>query len=286
MFWNNRFNRTQNLSTQLSIESLEQRMMLSSVPPTVSDVNVSNSSWTPAFIDYLEVNGLGNDGFSIPVGSVAQSDSLPWLDLDRISITFSEDVEIQASDLAISGVTNTSYSTDHFFYDPQTLTATWTLDTPFAAEERVLLDLDGNGIDPVQDLDGNILDGEWTDEVSTYNSGDGTAGGDFEFRFNVLEGDIWASDDYIDWDDYEHGLISQGNSITDAAYDPATDLDGDGIVEFSDWIAVLDHLWTSLPTGTPAGVTDDAPTTTGFDLEFITDRVYDTRVSFTTYLTT
>ena len=279
MFRGNRFQKANSVSTQLSIESLEQRMMLSVVPPTVSDVNVSNSSWTPAFIDYLEVNGQGNDGFSIPVGSVAQSDSLSWLDLDRISITFSEDVEIQASDLSISGVTNSSYDVDHFSYDPQTLTATWTLDTPFAAEERVLLDLDGNGVDPVKDLDGNILDGEWTDEVSTYNSGNGTAGGDFEFRFNILEGDIWASDDYIDWDDYEHGLISQGNSITDAAYDPATDLDGDGIVEISDWVAVLEHLWTSLPAGTPAGVADDAPTTTGFDLEFITDRFNDTRVS-------
>ena len=279
MFKGNRFRKTQNVSTQLSFESLEQRMMLSVVPPTVSDVNVSNTSWTPAFIDYLEVNGLGNDGYSIPVGSAAQSDSLSWLDLDRISITFSEDVKIQASDLSISGVTNSSYDVDHFSYDPQTLTATWTLGTPFAAEERVLLDLDGNGVDPVQDLDGNILDGEWTDEVSTYNSGNGTSGGDFEFRFNVLRGDIWASDDYIDWDDYEHGLRAQGNSLADPQYDPATDLDGDGLAEISDWVAIINHLWTSLPTGTPAGVADDAPTTTGFDLEFITDRVNDTRVS-------
>jgi len=278
MFRDNRFHKTQNVSTQLSIESLEQRMMLSVVPPTVSDVNVSNSSWTPAFIDYLEVNGLGNDGFSVPVGSAAQSKSLPWLDLDRISITFSEDVEIQASDLSISGVTNSSYDVDHFFYDPQTLTATWTLETPFAAEERVLLDLDGNGVDPVQDLDGNILDGEWTDEVSTYNSGNGTAGGDFEFRFNVLEGDTYATD-YVDYLDYIYTRGAQGKSTTDPAYDPVYDLDGDGLVEISDWQAVLDHLWTTLPTGTPAGVADDAPTTIGFDLEFITDRVNDTRVS-------
>ena len=278
MFRSNRFHKTQNVSTQLSIECLEQRMMLSSVPPTVSDVNVSNSSWTPAFIDYLEVNGLGNDGFSIPVGSATQSESLPWLDLDRISITFSEDVEIQASDLSISGVMNTSYSVDHFFYDPQTTTATWTLDTPFAEEERVLLDLDGNGADPVQDLDGNILDGEWTDEVSTYNSGNGTAGGDFEFRFNVLEGDTYATD-YVDYLDYIYTRGAQGKSTTDPSYDPVYDLDGDGLVEISDWQAVLEHLWTTLPAGTPAGVADDAPTTTGFDLEFITDRVYDTRVS-------
>ena len=279
MFKRNRFQKSQNTSTRLSIESLEQRMMLSSVPPTVTDVNVSSSSWTPAFVSYLEDNALGNDGYSIPVGSAAQADSLPWLDIDRVRITFSEDVEIQKSDLSITGVTNTSYDVDHFFYDPKTMTATWTLGTPLAEEERVLLDLDGNGVDPVQDLDGNILDGEWTDEVSTYNSGNGTAGGDFEFRFNILMGDSYASDDYISWYDYENGLWAQGDTTADPSYDPAIDSDGDGVVEISDWVAVLGHLWTSLPTGTPAGVTNDAPTTTGFDLEVITDRVNDTRVS-------
>jgi len=278
MLFRNRFRKTLTQSTHLAFENLEQRAMLSTVSPTVSDVTVSSSSWDSDFIDYLQVSGLGTDGYSIPVGSTAQSQSLPWLDLDRISITFSEDVDIQASDLSISGVTNTEYTSDGFFYDPQTKTATWELETPLAAEERVMLDLDADGIDPVQDLDGNILDGEWTDEVSTYESGNGTAGGDFEFRFNVLEGDTYATN-MVDYFDYAFTRGQQGLDTTDPGYNPVYDLDGDGLVEVSDWMAVLGHLWATLPTGTPAGVTNDAPTTKGFDLEAITDRENETRIS-------
>jgi len=51
----------------------------------------------------------------------------------------------------------------------------------------------------VVDRSGNRLDGDWTNSTwtppsapvggDTWPSGDGTAGGDFQFRFNVLPGD-------------------------------------------------------------------------------------------------
>ncbi len=262
----------------LCLEPLENRLMLSTVPPTVSDVNVSGSQWTGPFIDYLETSGLGNDGYSIPVGSSAQLTSLPWTNLDRISITFSEDVNVDFNDLSISGVTNTTYDVDHFFYDPQTRVATWTLDTPIAAGERIHLDLDGDGVDPVEDLDGNTLDGEWTDEVSTYTSGNGTAGGDFEFSFNVLEGDAVASN-LVDYFDYIYTRLAEGLGTEDPGYSHFYDIDGSGAIEQADWQEVLNHLWATLPTGTPPGAINDAPTTIGFDLVAITDRVADTTVS-------
>ena len=56
-----------------------------------------------------------------------------------------------------------------------------------------MLALNADGSNPIEDAAGNRLDGEWTNPTSTtatggsvYPSGNGTAGGNFDFRFNVL----------------------------------------------------------------------------------------------------
>ena len=38
--------------------------------------------------------------------------------------------------------------------------------------------------------DNSTLDGDWIDSTATYPSGDGAAGSDFAFRFNVVPGDV------------------------------------------------------------------------------------------------
>ena len=55
--------------------------------------------------------------------------------------------------------------------------------------DKLLIDLKANGGNPIQDWTGDLLDGEWTNGSSRYPSGNGTAGSDFLFRFNVLPGD-------------------------------------------------------------------------------------------------
>ena len=69
------------------------------------------------------------------------------------------------------------------------LQVVWTRAEPVGADE-LLLNLDGISPDSVADVAGNQLDGEWTDAISNYPSGDGIAGGDFEFRLNVLPGNV------------------------------------------------------------------------------------------------
>lgn len=262
----------------LQAESLENRLMLSTVPPTVTGINVSSSQWDSAFIAHLENSNLGTAGYSIPVGSSQQLESLPWTTLNEVRITFSEDVNIKRQDLSITGVSAGSYETSDFFYDPATMTAVWTLTSDLAVGDRVHLDLDGSSSTAVQDLDGNILDGEWTDEVSTYASGDGTAGGDFEFSFNVLKGDTLANE-LVDYYDYYYTRYAEGYEIGDAAYNIRYDIDGDGTIEQADWEEVLDNLWATLPSGTPPGAVNDAPTTTGFDLLPVTDRQNDQTIN-------
>ncbi len=86
-------------------------------------------------------------------------DDLPWDNLDQIRITFSEAVEVQEWDLSVSGVNTTAYEFSNFSYDSQTYTAVWTLADPIA-KDKLLIDLGGDGLDPVEDLNANVLDGE------------------------------------------------------------------------------------------------------------------------------
>ncbi len=278
MFRRSYSNHGQNAKHVRSIEKLESRCLLSISPPTVTDVSVSSTSWDGEFFSYLDSSGLGSDGYSIPVGSPLQSNPIPWSGINRISIAFSEDVDVQAHDLSISGVVNEWYSIDDFFYDPEFSRATWILATALAEEERVHLDLDGDGVHPVADLEGNVLDGEWLDELSIYPSGGGSAGGDFEFRFNTISGDHHATG-LVDQFDYFVTISSVGLSINDAGYDPMVDNDGSSLIDSSDVQAVIDNESATLPMGEPLGVSFDAPTTTGFQLATITDRTSETRIS-------
>lgn len=242
------------------MEVLEPRLVLSA--PSVTDVNVSSTAWTTEFIDYLETEGLGTDGFSIPVGSSDQLKTLPWVNLDQIQITFSEDVDVQMGDLSLSGVNTTAYAFSDFSYDSNTYTATWTL-TEAIQKDKLLIDLDGDGLDPVTDTSENVLDGEWTTATSTYNSGNGTAGGDFEFRFNVLPGDV-SRDGYVNTLDSMYAMANRFKEAGDPGYSAFRDVDGDAEGTTGDWYMVFQRIGSTLPTGDPVGMTDDAPTTAGF----------------------
>jgi hypothetical protein len=112
--------------------------------------------------------------------------------------------------------------------------------------------------DTAKDLDGNALDGEWVNGTSTFaNMGNGIAGGDFNFRINVLPGDsrqdgqnLGAFDGVLGTD-----VIKVRNAqfltTTDAAYSPFDDVNGSGNVSGVDVVAVRNRQFTGLPTGTP-----------------------------------
>ena len=264
-------------SRQCTFESLEQRIALSGTPPQVVDVVVSSTQWAPSYISYLESHALGSGGYSVPVGSSAQTKALPWNNLDQIKIEFSEDVDVQAADLSLSGKNTTSYAFADFFYDPQLRLATWTLTAPLT-KDRLMIDLDANGIDPVQDLEGNILDGEWTNNVSTFASGNGSAGGDFEFLLNSLPGDVNGTGQVTNLD-YVLTRSQEGKSTASTGYNPRYDVNGSGLIDAADWQYVLGRVGNTLPTGNPAGVTDDAPTTQGFELVSTTNHAIDVAIS-------
>jgi hypothetical protein len=123
-------------------------------PATVTGVFVRGTNWTSGFLDALESDGLGDAtlGFEIETGSSDQDKPLPWGNIDQISIVYSEDVAIDASDVRLAGVNVTDYGFT-FSYDASDATVTLTLDAPLGVD-KVLVDI-----------------------------------GDFHFRFNSMPGD-------------------------------------------------------------------------------------------------
>lgn len=155
--------------------------------PMVNAVFVKSSDWTTAYLGSLASQGLGISpyGYLLRTGA-AQLDPLTWNKLDRVSIHFSENVSVAFDDLSVFGVKMANYPLDPavFSYDAVTFTATWGFVRPIGADKlRLVLDGSSAGVRAV--ADGKQLDGEWTDATATFNSGNGVAGGNFSFRFNV-----------------------------------------------------------------------------------------------------
>jgi choice-of-anchor C domain-containing protein len=223
--------------------------------PAVAGVFVAGAHWTQPFKDYLQATGAGDAayGYALPAGT-AQLDTLPWSGLNRVAVRFSRDVIVAEDDLKLVGVNVRNYPFTAFEYDEVGHTATWTLALA-PAGDRLMLALNG-GADGIADAQtGLALDGEWfaPAAVDAFPSGDGTAGGDFRFRVDVLAGDAvrTARVDVID------SLIIRRRRTFSAAnpgaggYTPFLDVTGDGLLNDADALVVRRNLGRTLPSGVP-----------------------------------
>jgi hypothetical protein len=262
-------------------------------PPlvTATQVHVASSAWKPAFRQYLFDHGLGAEGlgYAVADGS-AQLDGLPWYNLNEISVTFGADVAVDAGDLAVRGVAVANYALDAaaFAYDSTKRTATWRLAAGQTfANDRILLDLDGDSPNGVHTGDGVYLDGDWKNPTAAaaggqnYPSGNGSAGGDFRFGINSLPGDIDRSGAVLanDFSSVKKKFFKDTDDPvagTDADYSPFHDVNGSGSILADDFSEVKKRFFTRLPEGGPAGtsvtfaVTPLRRQTIGWDLELLT----------------
>ena len=225
--------------TRTGYDATVDELIVDAEAPTVEAVRVASTSWSAAFLA-----ALGEGGYTVPTGA-GQLEELPWVNIDRIMIVFSEDTTVSEGDLSIHGVNTSEYPVAAFEYDTDTLTATWTLPGPVASD-KLLLALG----DTVTDNMSHALDGEWTDTVSTYSSGDGLAGGDFLFQLSVLPGDADQSSE-VRSSDVIKVRRKSNTSPGDADYCLMHDVDGSGEVRSSDVIKVRRLGNTTLPDGEP-----------------------------------
>jgi hypothetical protein len=223
--------------------------------PRVTGVFVDSESWSSTFRQYLADHALGDSRFGFAVGGGAdQLKVLPWVGLNRISIRFRGEVDADFQDLVVHGVRGGDYALGRVSFDNATHTVTWTLSQPLDAD-TITLDLDADppaGVKRWGPGTPDLLDGDWADGADAFPSGDGTPGGDFRFRFNVLPGDVDRSGAVLA-DDYSavkrkffSSTASPGSGA--AAYSVFHDVNGSGSVLADDYSEVKKRFFTRLPS--------------------------------------
>jgi hypothetical protein len=194
----------------------------------VTKVYVGGTAWQLSFKQYLGESGSPVYGFAMP--SAAGPVTLPWMNLNQISVVFSGDAQVDFADLSLAGVSVATYAFDGaaFAYDPVTHTATWRLPTGQAfGTDRLALALDGDAV----------------------------GGTDFHLSFNILPGDVNRSGAVLA-DDFSAVKKKFFRSTTnvgtgDGAYDIFCDLDGNGSIVANDFSEVKKRFFNRLPDGQP-----------------------------------
>ncbi len=233
--------------------------LIDATPPQVVNVLLGSTAWSGRFLDSLASLGpMHVGGWSIGVGSGAsQWQAAPWTNINQIRIVFSEDVSVDRDDLSLFGVSRSAYDLSDavFGYDSATFTATWTLPTAIAADVLELV-LNADSSSPITDWAGNRLDGEWTNPAgpsdpngASYPSGDGTAGGDFRFRFAVLPGDV-DGDLAVTQADVDH-VAASVRPFAAVGADAMCDLNGSGLVNATDVLLARRQLGQTLVVPPP-----------------------------------
>ena len=211
-------------------------------PPRVARVWVSGTAWTSAGRLLLQTTGGGSatNGWPIRDGA-SQSDAVPCGNVDRVSIQFTEHVNVSEVDLSVIGVNLPAYAVSGIAYDRYTYTATWTLSARVALD-HVELNVNGD-LGGVSDAEGNLLDGEWANGEDLFPSGDGTAGGNFRFLVRVAPGDA-NLDGTVNSSDFAILAANFGKVNRLPANGDST---GDGVVDSSDFTILAANFGRTMP---------------------------------------
>jgi hypothetical protein len=212
-------------------------------PPVVTGIYANSTSWTSDFRNYLASANLGDATYGYKLSSGAgQLNTLPWNSVNQVIITFSKNILDNPNAFSLAGV-NVPNHAFTFNYNSITHAATLTFASGISADKLTLAIASALTTDTV----GNPLDGEWTDGTST-TSGNGTAGGNLSFHFNVLPADA-NGDGTVDGADFDLRFAHHQQS----SFSPGSgDLNADGLVDGADFDLWFSHLQTSLPSGTPS----------------------------------
>ena len=195
--------------------------------------------------------------FASHVGSGEQLQTIPVGGADTVSITFDEAVNIEASYLQLVGLFSANLpALAEFYYDAATFTATWRFEN-WTPNDMYAISLS----DSVTDMEGYRLDGEWTNPqsrtttnalVSEFPSGDGQAGGNFNFVVTLLAGDANLNSQ-VTFDDFQI-LYTHYNTTTGMTFADG-DFNGDGAVLFDDYQLLAVNLnWSLLSASLPGDI--------------------------------
>jgi hypothetical protein len=225
----------------------------SDAPPQVVGVYLSGSTWKPAYFSALAAAGVGSAtlGFELAdgAGQLANVNILGSVTANMVTIVFSKPVNVASGSLVLEdSSSNDGPASGITVINPpvptSTTTVTWTLSGPLTSNKYYLA-LAAAG---VTDAVGTELDGDWTTGVSTYaaGSGNGVAGGNFDFKFYLLAGDV-NGDGKVAGQDASLDYNYQGLPL-DNATNWRYDLNGDGKINGADASASFNQPGVALRT--------------------------------------
>jgi hypothetical protein len=219
-------------------------------------VYVSGAAWSQSFKQYLRDHYAASSadyGWAIYGGGTPhrQSDILPWVNLDRISVRFSTAVRAAPDDLRVRGVNVPGYEPVSVRVDLTNggsgSVATWTLSRPLTVD-RLVVEVEGDEKGVTNEF-GSLLD----------LNEDGVPGGDFSRRLNVVPGDMYPDGVILPVESaivrtlLGRSLLEPGSGST--SYSSWDDVDGSGRINIRDLVAVRSRVYTYLPHGEPAAST-------------------------------
>jgi uncharacterized delta-60 repeat protein len=204
-------------------------------PPAVAGVYVRGSAWSTAFLDHLDAGGLGASGvagagYALSGGATQTTVTIPWSNINRITVRFDRDVTATLGSLKLVDSSGQSIAATEFRYlDGRTIE--WSV--PTLDSNKYLIHLDASLI---AGIGGLPLDGEWSTGSTEWaqGSGDGSAGGDFNFRFNLLPADFDSSGS-VAFGELGQVRLQIGTTTTTGGYNYRQDYDGSGSISFGDF---------------------------------------------------
>ncbi len=211
-----------------------------SAPLTVTAAYISSTSWASSFDTYLSshtnavtghVYGSSTLGYAFQTGtSAAQTQTLPWTNLNTITVTFSGPVSgVALGSLKLNGGSGGSTPSVTGFTSDGSNTYSWTLSGPLTNNKYAFgIASTSSSYGPaVVDSHGAGISGTFT-TGQALPSGNGLAGSSFDFFFDVLPGDANrdAQDNATDINDIRP--LASGTRTTSSSYNPYYDLLGAG----------------------------------------------------------
>jgi hypothetical protein len=223
--------------------------VLDVTPPTVSNVFLAGSAWSTSFVDAVD-GGIGNGvGSGNGIGYAATSTAtIPNSGIDRIYVQFSEPVTgFQASSVKLLGVNVPDFlGMSTVSYDATRRLGLIQLSSALTKDKLRL------GVsDALTDLSLNSFDGD----------SNGSAGGVFDFRFDILVGD-GNNDRSVNGGDLPVFAGSFNRSGGNVGYNMRADWSSDNSVNGGDLPQFASLFNQSLPSSEP-GALDFLPPTVG-----------------------
>ena len=200
--------------------------------PRIISAFVSGTIWSANFFNHLQASSQGSATLGFAVDPAAAPDELPWVNLNRVGLRFTRNVNVVQGNLSITGINVTNYAISSFTYDPTTFSATWTLTTSAIANDKIALNLSG------------------VTDVATGTPLDAPA----RVRLNVLPGDANRSGGSVIGSDVTLVRNAQNSPPggANSLYTIFKDVNGSGSILGSDVTAVRNRQGLSLPAGEPA----------------------------------